>query len=109
MRPGAGDLRRHDPRGAGRDDADEGQPGQGESGRQPAGAGMSSVRQAAARPALRVPFVGVLLILALLVNALLQRDFVDPGTLNSNMRVFLPLILVTVGEAVVILGGGIDI
>jgi ribose transport system permease protein len=30
-------------------------------------------------------------------------------TLNSNMRVFLPLILLAVGQAIVILGGGIDI
>ncbi len=30
-------------------------------------------------------------------------------TLNGNMRVFLPLILLTVGQAIVLLGGGIDI
>ncbi len=30
-------------------------------------------------------------------------------TLNSNMRVFLPIILLAVGQAIVILGGGIDI
>ena len=30
-------------------------------------------------------------------------------TLNSNMRIFLPLIMLAVGQAVVILGGGIDI
>jgi len=30
-------------------------------------------------------------------------------TLNSNMRVFLPMILLAAGQAVVILGGGIDI
>ena len=30
-------------------------------------------------------------------------------TLNSNMRVFLPIILLSAGQAVVILGGGIDI
>jgi ribose transport system permease protein len=30
-------------------------------------------------------------------------------TLNSNLRVFLPLILLAVGQAIVILGGGIDI
>jgi ribose transport system permease protein len=33
----------------------------------------------------------------------------EPATLNGNMRVFLPLILVAVGQAIVILGGGIDI
>jgi ribose transport system permease protein len=30
-------------------------------------------------------------------------------TLNSNMRVFLPIILMAMGQAIVILGGGIDI
>jgi ribose transport system permease protein len=30
-------------------------------------------------------------------------------TLNSNMRVFLPIILMAVGQAIVIIGGGIDI
>jgi ribose/xylose/arabinose/galactoside ABC-type transport system permease subunit len=30
-------------------------------------------------------------------------------TLNSNMRVFLPIILLSVGQAIVLLGGGIDI
>jgi ribose transport system permease protein len=30
-------------------------------------------------------------------------------TLNSNMRVFLPIILLSVGQAIVIIGGGIDI
>jgi ribose transport system permease protein len=30
-------------------------------------------------------------------------------TLNSNMRVFLPIILMAIGQAIVILGGGIDI
>jgi ribose transport system permease protein len=33
----------------------------------------------------------------------------EPGTLNSTMRVMLPLILVAVGQTFVILGGGIDI
>jgi ribose transport system permease protein len=39
----------------------------------------------------------------------LQPNFLETGTLNSNMRVFLPLVLVAVGQAVVILAGGIDV
>ncbi|MEN4011093.1 MAG: ABC transporter permease [Bellilinea sp.] len=51
----------------------------------------------------------VLLILALVVNFILQPNMFARETLNSNMRVFLPMILLAAGQAVVILGGGIDI
>jgi ribose transport system permease protein len=54
-------------------------------------------------------FALVLLVLALLVNFVLQPNMFAHDTLNSNMRVFLPIILLTAGQAVVILGGGIDI
>ncbi|MFZ5808477.1 MAG: ABC transporter permease [Chloroflexota bacterium] len=51
----------------------------------------------------------VLLAIAVLVNFILQPNMFARETLNSNMRVFLPLILLSVGQAFVILGGGIDI
>lgn len=54
-------------------------------------------------------FALLLLVLALAVNFILQPNFLEPANLNSNMRVFLPLIFVAVGQAVVILAGGIDI
>jgi ribose transport system permease protein len=54
-------------------------------------------------------FALLLLVLAVLVNVVLQPKVLESSTLNSNMRVFLPLILLAVGQAVVILGGGIDI
>ncbi|NWG20853.1 MAG: ABC transporter permease [Chloroflexi bacterium] len=54
-------------------------------------------------------FALLLLIIALAVNILLQPNLVASATLNSNMRVFLPLILVAIGQAVVMIGGGIDI
>lgn len=60
----------------------------------------------ARQPAL---FALVLLILSILVNLVLQPDMFARATLNSNMRVFLPIILMAVGQAIVILGGGIDI
>jgi ribose transport system permease protein len=60
----------------------------------------------ARQPAL---FALVLLVLAILINLLVQPNMFARDTLNSNMRVFLPLILLAVGQAVVILGGGIDI
>ena len=54
-------------------------------------------------------FALILLALAIVVNIILQPNMFAGDTLNSNMRVFLPIILLTVGQAVVILGGGIDI
>jgi ribose transport system permease protein len=54
-------------------------------------------------------FAVILLGLSLIVNLLLQPNMFARETLNSNLRVFLPLILLAVGQAIVILGGGIDI
>ena len=60
----------------------------------------------ARQPAL---FALILLLLAIVVNLVVQPNMFARDTLNSNMRVFLPLILLAAGQAVVILGGGIDI
>lgn len=54
-------------------------------------------------------FALILLVLSLLINLILQPNMFATGTLNSNLRVFLPLIILAVGQAIVILGGGIDI
>jgi ribose transport system permease protein len=54
-------------------------------------------------------FALVLLVLSILINLILQPNMFAQETLNSNMRVFLPIILLSVGQAIVILGGGIDI
>lgn len=54
-------------------------------------------------------FALLLLVVAFTANLLLQPNLLEPTTLNSNMRVFLPLILVAIGQAVVMIGGGIDI
>ncbi|HEY5903658.1 MAG TPA: ABC transporter permease [Anaerolineales bacterium] len=54
-------------------------------------------------------FALALLVISLLVNLILQPNMFAKNTLNSNMRVFLPSVLMAVGQAVVILGGGIDI
>ncbi len=51
----------------------------------------------------------ILLVLSIAINLFLQPKMFDRETLNSNMRVFLPLILLAVGQAIVLLGGGIDI
>ncbi len=59
----------------------------------------------------RYPFLFalILLILALIVNYILQPNLFSGEALNNNMRVFLPLLLLSIGQAVVIIGGGIDI
>jgi ribose transport system permease protein len=54
-------------------------------------------------------FALVLLGVTLLINFIYQPNLFERTTLNSNLRVFLPLILLAAGQAVVILGGGIDI
>ncbi len=46
----------------------------------------------------------ILLVLSIAINLFLQPNMFDRETLNSNMRVFLPLILLAVGQAIVLLG-----
>ncbi len=54
-------------------------------------------------------FALILLVLSIVINFILQPNMFARETLNSNMRVFLPIILMAIGQAIVILGGGIDI
>ena len=54
-------------------------------------------------------FALFLLVLSVVINLVVQPNMFARETLNSNMRVFLPIILMAVGQAIVILGGGIDI
>src|SRR6266496_2086316 len=54
-------------------------------------------------------FALILLVLAIIINLILQPNMFVGNTLNSNLRVFLPIILLAAGQAIVILGGGIDI
>lgn len=54
-------------------------------------------------------FALILLVLAVVINWIVQPHMFARETLNSNMRVFLPLILLAGGQAIVILAGGIDI
>lgn len=61
---------------------------------------------ASRQPAL---FALILMVIALAVNVVLQPNMFARDTLNSNMRVFLPIVLMAIGQAIVILGGGIDI
>lgn len=54
-------------------------------------------------------FPAILLITSIVINFILQPNMFAPETLNGNMRVFLPLILLAIGQAIVLVGGGIDI
>jgi len=54
-------------------------------------------------------FALILFVISIVINLILQPNMFAKDTLNSNMRVFLPIILLSVGQAIVILGGGIDI
>jgi len=66
-----------------------------------------SLNQLTARsPAL---FSLILLIIAVIINAVLQPNLLALETLNSNLRVFLPMIFLAVGQTFVMIGGGIDI
>ncbi|MFL7837888.1 MAG: ABC transporter permease [Candidatus Promineifilaceae bacterium] len=60
---------------------------------------------------LRYPFLLalVLLVVAMLLNLLLQPNLLELRVLNGNLRTFLPLIFVAVGQTIVILGSGIDL
>lgn len=51
----------------------------------------------------------ILLVISILINLFLQPNMFELNTINGNMRVFLPLILLAVGQAIVLIGGGIDI
>lgn len=54
-------------------------------------------------------FALLLLVIALGVNWYLQPNFFQRRVLSGNLRTFLPLMLLAAGQAVVIIGGGIDL
>ncbi|GAB4521736.1 MAG: hypothetical protein OHK0046_33400 [Anaerolineae bacterium] len=54
-------------------------------------------------------FALLLLVIALGINYYLQDNLFEMRVLNRNLRVFLPLMILAVGQAIVIIGGGIDL
>jgi ribose transport system permease protein len=76
---------------------------------------MNSGRRDAGAPDLRRLFArpefSSLLILVLMValTAILQSNFFETKSINRNINAFAPLVLMTMGQAVVILAGGIDL
>ena len=60
---------------------------------------------------LRHPYLFALglLVVALGVNFYLQPNLFEQRVLSGNLRIFLPLMILTAGQAIVIIGGGIDL
>lgn len=54
-------------------------------------------------------FALILFVIIIIINAILQPGLFALETLNNNMRVFLPLLLLAVSQTIVMIGGGIDI
>ena len=54
-------------------------------------------------------FALVLLVVSVAINYYLQPNFFQPGLLSGNLLLFVPLMLVAVGQTVVVIGGGIDL
>lgn len=54
-------------------------------------------------------FALALLVVAIALNYSRQDNLFNPSVLNRNIRVFLPLVILAAGQAIVIIGGGIDL
>jgi ribose transport system permease protein len=54
-------------------------------------------------------FTLLLLIVAIFVNWRLQDNYLELTVINRNMRTMLPAMILVVGQAIVVLGGGIDL
>jgi ribose transport system permease protein len=50
-----------------------------------------------------------LFFVAVIINYLLQPNFFRPAVLSGNLQTYLPLMLLTAGQTIVIIGGGIDL
>ncbi len=50
-----------------------------------------------------------ILVAIIILNAFLQDNFFAVRVINVNIKTFTPLILISMGQAVIILGGGIDL
>lgn len=66
----------------------------------------SSLRRAIGRPEFSIFLIFVAM---LVVTAVLQKNFFEMKSVVRNINAFAPLVLVTMGQAVVIISGGIDL
>lgn len=51
----------------------------------------------------------ILLVVVLIVNYAFQNNVFELGVLNTNLRTLLPLIVLSVGQSIVVIGGGLDL
>jgi ribose transport system permease protein len=51
----------------------------------------------------------LLLVIAVAINYALEPNFFQPAALSGNLQSFLPLMLLAAGQAIVIIGGGVDL
>lgn len=73
---------------------------------QPRGRFLSALQSFIRKP----DFVVICIMLAMLtLTAVLQPGFFSSATLSSNINTFAPLILLTMGQAIVIIAGGLDL
>ncbi len=54
-------------------------------------------------------FAFILLLIALAANYDVQDNMFEERALNGNLRVFLPLMIVAIGQTFVVIGGGVDL
>ncbi len=70
----------------------------------------AGVRARAARFVSKPEFSILLIMIAMIgVTAVLQKNFFEMKSVSRNINAFTPLVLVTMGQAVVIISGGIDL
>lgn len=51
----------------------------------------------------------VMLIIMVIITAILQDNFFESNSITRNLNAFTPLILMTMGQAIVIISGGLDL
>jgi ribose transport system permease protein len=68
---------------------------------------LATLRRSMSRNSLL--FALLLLVIAVAINYSLQSNLFELRVLNGNLRVFLPLAVVVAGQAIVVIGGGIDL
>jgi ribose transport system permease protein len=54
-------------------------------------------------------FALLLVVILVIISGLLQRRFYNPGVIATNLRGLLPLMFLAIGQAIVIIGGGVDL
>jgi ribose transport system permease protein len=54
-------------------------------------------------------FALLLVVILIVISGILQRRFYNPAVIATNLRGLLPLMFLAIGQAIVIIGGGVDL